>query len=126
MKRHTSQREALGRVFREADHPLTVGQILQRGRQSVPTLNQATVYRNLKLLTRDNIIRSLLHPILGMLYERADQNTHCHFYCRVCRCVYALPGCPPDHPFSLPAGFVLEDRDCFLTGVCPVCAGGAK
>lgn len=126
MKRRTSQRDALDRVFQETDHPLTVGQILERGRQSVDTLNQATVYRNLKLFTRNKLIRPVQHPVLGMLYERADQAPHCHFYCHMCRRVYALPGCPPDHPFPLPSGYRLEIHDCFLTGICPACAAGTK
>lgn len=127
MKRRTSQRAALDRVFRETAHPMTVEQILGLGRESVPTLNLTTVYRNLKRLTRNNLIRSILHPVLGVLYERTDKETHHHFYCRVCLRVYDLPGGLPDRPpFPIPAGFKIESHDSFFCGVCPVCAAGLK
>lgn len=126
MKRKTTQRTALEQVFLEEDHPLTIEQILACGRRTVETLNQATVYRTIKLLLDQGAIRQIHHPGLGTLYERADKAHHHHFYCRVCRRVYDLPGCMLDKQQAAPAGYVVEDHEYFLTGVCPACRQGAE
>lgn len=121
MKRKTSQRTALEQVFLEEDNPLTIEQILESGRRSVESLNQATVYRTIKLLLEKGTIRQIYHPSLGALYERADKDHHHHFYCRVCRRVYDVPGCVLDKQQAAPAGYVVEDHEYFLTGVCSAC-----
>ena len=50
MKRKTSQRAAIDQVFCQLDRPLGIEEILETGRMAVESLNQATVYRNVKLL----------------------------------------------------------------------------
>ncbi len=50
MKRKTSQRAAIEQVFCQLDRPLGIEEILETGRMAVESLNQATVYRNVKLL----------------------------------------------------------------------------
>ena len=50
MKRKTSQRAAIEQVFLPTDRPLGIEEILETGRMAVESLNQATVYRNVKLL----------------------------------------------------------------------------
>lgn len=121
MKRKTSQRTALEQVFLEEDNPLTIEQILESGRRSVESLNQATVYRTIKLLLEKGTIRQIYHPSLGTLYERTDKAHHHHFYCRICRRVYDVPGCVLDKLQAAPAGYVVEDHEYFLAGVCSAC-----
>lgn len=50
MKRMTKQRQAILDCFKQIDRPLGIEEILENASKSVPQLNQATVYRNLKLL----------------------------------------------------------------------------
>ncbi len=121
MKRNTTQRAAIEQVFCQQDRPLSVEEILEYGRGMVESLNQATVYRNIKLLLEAGWLRQLRHPHLGMLYERTSKGHHHHFHCRVCNRVYDLPGCPlKERTLELP-GFVVEDHELFLFGLCPEC-----
>ena len=53
LRRNTTQRMAIEEVFRQNDRPLGVDEVLAYGRKLVESLNQATVYRNLKLLVDD-------------------------------------------------------------------------
>lgn len=123
MKRKTSQRAAIEQVFRQQDRPLGVEQILKNGREIVESLNQATVYRNLKLLVEKGWLKQINHPSLGTLYEQTGKGHHHHFHCHACNRVFELPGCALNEEEAAPEGFVVEDHEVFLFGVCPSCAG---
>lgn len=122
MQRKTSQRTAIEQVFLDEDRPLSIGEILRLGRTRVESLNQATVYRNLKLLADSGWLRQINHPTMGPLYERTGKAHHHHFHCRDCNRVFELPGCSLNHEDAAPEGFIVEDHDIFLFGVCPSCA----
>ena len=121
MKRKTSQRAAIEQVFCQLDRPLGIEEILETGRMAVESLNQATVYRNVKLLLENGWLKQVCHPSLGTLYERTGKGHHHHFHCRVCNRVYDLPGCALNEREAAPSGFLVEDHECFLFGVCPAC-----
>ena len=58
MKRKTSQRAAIEQVFCQLDRPLGIEEILETGRMAVESLNQATVYRNVKLLLENELAQT--------------------------------------------------------------------
>ena len=120
MQRKTVQREAIQEVFLQAGRPLRLENILEHGRLLVPSLNQATVYRNLKLLVESGWLTQEQHPTLGAIYERSDREHHHHFYCNACDRIYELPGCPLNMA-ATPEGFVVEGHEIFLSGLCPAC-----
>ena len=122
MKRKTSQRVAIEQVFQRQDRPLRIDEILSEGRAIVESLNQATVYRNLKLLVDEGWLNQINHPALGTLYERAGKGHHHHFYCRGCNLVFDIPGCALNVDEAAPKGFVVEDHLIYLSGVCPSCS----
>ena len=105
MKRKTSQRAAIEQVFCQLDRPLGIEEILETGRMAVESLNQATVYRNVKLLLENGWLKQVCHPSLGTLYERTGKGHHHHFHCRVCNRVYDLPGCALNEREAAPSGF---------------------
>ena len=122
MKRKTSQRAALENVFKREDRPLGVEEILKLGRELVGSLNQATVYRNLKHMVETGHLRQISHPVLGTLYEKSGKGHHHHFHCRVCDRVFELPGCALNNETAALKEFITEDHEIFLFGVCPSCA----
>jgi Fur family ferric uptake transcriptional regulator len=121
MKHRTTQRDAIKQVIREKDRALDAAEILLAARQMVPSLNQSTVFRNLKLLIENGWLRKINHPARGPLYERTDKEHHHHFYCRSCKKVYELPGCALNENGLTPRGFVTEEHEVFLSGVCATC-----
>jgi Fur family ferric uptake transcriptional regulator len=120
MKRRTSQREAIQEVFLQQDRPMGVEDILLYGREFVASLNQATVYRNLKVLVDNGWLHQISHPALGTLYERSGKEHHHHFHCHSCNQIYCLAGCPLNHS-AHPDGFEVEEHELFLSGICPAC-----
>lgn len=126
MKRKTKQRTTILDVFRKQKRPLTVDEILKYGRKGVETLNQSTVYRNLKILINDGFLRRISHPSLGILYERTETEHHHHFHCRQCKRAYEVPCCLLRKDKIAPDKFVVEDHDVFLFGICPSCVRHKK
>ena len=121
IKRNTNQRAAIQDVFRNNDRPLSVEEILQAGRVTVETLNQATVYRNLKILTEEGWLKKINTPESGTLYEIAGKKHHHHFQCRSCDRVYEVKGCAFNDRRVTPPGFVIESHEVFLFGICASC-----
>lgn len=121
MRRYTAQRMAIEKVFRKHERPLSVDEVLKHGCKLVESLNQSTVYRNIKLLINEGWLKRISHPSLGTLYERAGKGHHHHFHCRKCKRVFELPGCALKEEGAAPDGFVVEDHEIFLFGICPSC-----
>ena len=123
MKRKTNQRNAIRKVFENDDRPLGIEEILEAGRQAVESLNQATVYRNLKLLVQNGWLKKINAPELGTLYEIAGKKHHHHFQCRACDRMFEIEGCAFNDRQSTPPGFITESHEVFLFGLCVSCKG---
>ena len=121
MKRKTNQRNAIQELFQKIDRPLGVDEILQAGRQTVGSLNQATVYRNLKILVQSGWLKKIHTPELGSLYEKAGKEHHHHFQCRSCDRLFEISGCAFNERSLTPPGFVTEGHEVYLFGLCPAC-----
>ena len=121
MKRKTTQREAIQDVFSRQDRPLGIEEILVHGRTIVASLNQATVYRNLKVLLEQGWLNQISHPSLGTLYERSGKGHHHHFHCHSCNKLYELSDCPPAIEAMAPKGFQVDSHEIFLSGTCSGC-----
>ena len=121
MGRKTAQKDAIKKAFLQKNRPLRVDDILRIGRKTVNSLNQATVYRNLKLLVESGWLRMVRHPDLGAFYERTGKEHHHHFHCHACNRLFDIPGCTLDDKQSIPPGFVTERHEVFLFGTCSSC-----
>jgi Fur family transcriptional regulator, ferric uptake regulator len=106
----------------DAERPLTVAEVLLKTQATIPSLNEATVYRNLRSLIEEGHLTQLAHPEAGALFERADQPHHHHFFCRQCLLVFNLPGCPLDKAKRKLHGFIAEGHEIFYRGLCRRCA----
>ena len=121
MKKRTSQRVAIADVFKHETGHMGVATILKTSRKTVPSLNQATVYRNLKLLVEEGCLHKVSHPLLGTLFERAESAHHHYFHCRVCERTIDIQGCSLKNKNAVPDGFLLENHEIFLFGICRSC-----
>lgn len=84
--RSTKQKQVvLNAVLSSCDHP-TAEVILQRSKIELPSINLATVYRNLNALVLENKIRRI--SISGG--DRFDKtlSSHAHFKCAKCQSVF--------------------------------------
>ncbi len=123
VQRKTKQLEAIRRVITEAGGPLTIDEIHRRASDESSNLGIATVYRTIKRLLQLGEVRSLVLPEGETRYEPLDRGHHHHFRCRLCDVVYDLDICPLSIPggTTLPGGFVVENHEVTLYGLCPSC-----
>lgn len=123
MARHTRQRELILQVVRSTmDHP-TADWVYRRARGHLPLISLGTVYRNLKNLAEEGVIREIHtggHP------ARFDGNTgrHYHIRCLGCGRVNDLP-MSVDPRFEEEAGRAMNFRvlghQLEVQGLCPLC-----
>jgi Fur family transcriptional regulator, ferric uptake regulator len=121
MKRKTNQRNAIQEVFRKIDRPLGINEILENGRRTVESLNQATVYRNLKILVENGWLKKINTPKQDVRYERAGKEHHHHFQCRFCDRLFEISGCAFNEQSATPPGFITEGHEVYLYGICSSC-----
>lgn len=122
-ERRTRQRESILGAIADAGVPVAPREILSRAQTRLKGLGLATVYRTLRLLAESGVVRVVEIPGDPPRYELADKAHHHHFSCRLCACVYEVPGCCGHFDEHLPPGFRLENHEVILFGVCKNCAG---
>lgn len=120
-KRNTTQRKLIEEIISSSMAPLSVQDILCEGKKNIKSLNLTTVYRNLKILIDCEWLKVVSHPTLGNLYEMREKRHHHHFHCHMCDRIYQLEGCPLKKSGISPPGFVLEDHEVYLSGICADC-----
>ncbi len=121
-QRQTRQRDAILRVLHSSSGPLPVPEIHALA-QKKTAVGIATVYRTLKMLQQNKQIRAVTLPSGETRYEGEPQAHHDHFQCRVCQQVFDLDVCPLrlKSGEKLPGGFLVEDHQMLLYGLCPSC-----
>lgn len=122
MERNTSQRAAILAAFQRAGRPLSPQEALAAASAGARGLGIATVYRNLKALAEEGVLALVSLPGESTArYEVCGKAHHHHFHCRRCRQVFEVEGCPGNIEPLVPRGFLLEDHEVVLYGLCVSC-----
>lgn len=125
MERNTSQRRAIQQVLQEAGRPLSPEEILKAAQAIAPGIGIATVYRALKDFTQEGWTSPVQIPGESARYEIAGKAHHHYFYCRSCHKAFDVDKCPGDLRKLAPKGFVLENHEVVLYGLCISCKTSA-
>jgi Fur family ferric uptake transcriptional regulator len=125
--RQSRQRELVLEVVRSTmDHP-TADWVYRQARRRLPRISLATVYRNLKQLAGEGLIRE----VHSSGQSRFDGNTgrHYHIRCLACGRVADLP-LSVDTRLEEQAGQATNYRilghEVEVHGLCPLCQGRAQ
>lgn len=121
MERQTKQRHAIEAAIREAGRPLLPAEVLTVAQRTVPGVNIATVYRCVKGLTEEGVVRTVDLPGEPARYEPADLHHHHHFRCDDCERVFDVPGCTKGLDTHVPGGFTVRAHEVVLFGRCAEC-----
>ena len=123
MTRRTEQKRAIQQAFGQTKRPLRPDEVLGVAQRVVPSLGIATVYRNLKRMCAEGVLRVVQLPgELTTMYELADLHHHHHFHCGRCERVFDVDVCPGDFAAMAPQGFVVQKHELVLYGSCAECA----
>jgi Fur family transcriptional regulator, ferric uptake regulator len=121
VKRNTRQKDTLRRIFAEVDQPIGPVELHERAKKTLPQLGLATVYRILKEMVSEGALITVDLPGESSRYEVAGKPHHHHFHCRRCHKVFEVEGCGMGGASTLPKGFVVEDHQVTLYGLCDRC-----
>ena len=98
--------------------------VYQRMREQFPDVSLGTVYRNLKQLSEEGLIKSV-GVVDGQERFDARISPHSHFVCNQCGAVQDLPNCVSEEtiaPLGEEYGFVEQSYELHIYGVCKDCA----
>ncbi|QTW19998.1 Fur family transcriptional regulator [Comamonas kerstersii] len=126
MQRSTKQRAAIDSVLRHIGRPLSPQEILSLAQRQLPSLGIATVYRAIKQMEQEKLIKEVHLPGRPPLYEAGHLDHHHHFQCKVCSKVFDFEGCPGNLAEFAPSGFLVESHEITLYGVCADCLKSNK
>lgn len=121
MERSTVQRSAIRDALHRAGRPLLAQEVLELACASVPRIGIATIYRNLKTMVDEGLLRQVVLPGENPRFELSSHGHHHHFQCNKCQRVFDIHSCPTDLAALAPQGFRIEDHDLTLYGRCKDC-----
>jgi Fur family ferric uptake transcriptional regulator len=122
MIRVTQQGNAIRQILQIAGRPLSPQEIFDMAQKEVSGLGIATVYRNLKSLQQEGAVVAVELPGQSPRWELAPESHHHHFLCNTCDKLYEINACPEDLQRLLPEGYILEEHDILLRGLCNDCS----
>lgn len=108
----------------DAHHPMTMMDIAG----VLETVDKSNVFRTLATFREHHLVHAFEAGDEGTQYEvcRADvqdpfdDDTHVHFHCNKCHCVYCLEDVPVPE-VRCPEGFDIHGVSYVLNGICPKC-----
>lgn len=122
--RLTPQRDILLRALSETTGHPTADDLVKKVRKVLPTVSQATVYRNVQEMVRAGLIGTLERSGAAVQFE-VNPDHHHHFMCRCCGQVWDIyldqVALRLDRRRSPLSGFQIDRRDVQLHGVCARC-----
>ena len=116
-------------IWRTVRHHFTDAFSLADVEAALPTVDRSTIFRTLTLLNGHHLLHEIDDGSGSQKYCvcHLDDTRHClghvHLMCRRCHKTFCLqkvhiPGVP------LPAGFVMEEAEYVVKGLCPQCSHG--
>lgn len=126
--RVTRQRQLILDAICEGGGHTTLEAIFARAHARIPTLNLATLYRNLDFLCRQRLVVAIRLEGDQTVYEIAGDHPHHHLICRACGALLTLDHEPVDAFFDqirAGCGFQADMDHLALYGLCQGCAQAA-
>ncbi len=121
-RRNTIQKPLLFDAIQSLDHP-TAAELLERIRQTYPSISMGTVYRNVNLLIEEGKVRRLAMPDSPDRYD-LELHQHYHMTCAQCGQLFNIES--PylqelDRSIEQSTGFSIQSHTIFFQGICPHC-----
>lgn len=122
--RHTPGREVLLQLLMNSANPMTQEEI---SRELIEAgLNRVTIYRALDSFTKAGIVHRVENGdrVWKFAFCGCGNQGHCHphFICRNCGKVECLVGIKLPNIPKPKAGYIIEEREFYLRGLCARCS----
>ncbi|MFC7322854.1 Fur family transcriptional regulator [Halobacillus campisalis] len=121
--KRTRQRERILEIFVKQDQYIAAKSILKEIQEDFPGVSYDTIYRNLYLLTDEEILEAT--ELGGEKHFRLGCDTqghHHHFICTDCGKTKSIEFCPMESINENLKGYDIENHKFEIYGKCPVCS----
>ena len=121
--RLTPQRLVILEVLKNAQDHLTPAEIFQQVSPTMPGMTEATVYRTLDFLAKQNLVL-VAHMGKGQLVYEYAENDHHHLICSQCGYMVEIEHEQLKNLYeqlSRKTGFQVDSIHTTFFGLCPVC-----
>lgn len=125
MERKTIQRQVILKVIEKLEHS-TIPDILDACKKSFASISVATVYRNLEILEKENLIRRIPTKFREDVYESTTKSIHDHFICNECYSIVDLSRKENFEPFVNEYGDQVTEKTITYYGTCLDCLNSKK
>ena len=123
--RNTKQKQFILDILHTTKSHPTIGEIYKEVKEKDSSIGQATVYRNINRLYKENkLVRISIH---GIEHYDINKENHFHLYCKKCRKLYDIFD---DDYFALISKIEKEKKlqiehiNTLLEGICEDCIDG--
>jgi len=119
-RRNTQQRQIILNIIKSTNTHPTADWIYRKAREYIPNISLGTIYRNIKILKEEGLIKELSDGKLARFDGRIDR--HFHFKCVSCGSIYDIEA--DDIKFSdrlKEKGFLILEYEISMSGVCKSC-----
>ena len=127
-QRNTVQRQiVLDALLKLNTHP-AIDEIYAEIHQAHPSISKTTIYRNLRQLAENGVIRQVSLPD-GLERYDGTMAQHHHFRCRNCGVIFDVDVDAPtgmDEAVRRKYGFRVDAHDIAFQGICSKCGGTRK
>lgn len=117
------QRNLILKIVRSTHCHPSADWIFEQARKSIPNISLGTVYRNLRLLSREGKIQEVSFSDGVNRYD-GDMRNHHHIRCKYCECVEDVPHVSQTFPLEQIeqiTGYRIYSMRLEFLGVCPAC-----
>lgn len=120
----TPNRLLVMRELARAASPLSLREL----EDSIDTMDKSSIFRTLRLFAANHLVHQIDDGSGSVKFELCHvrvhdalhDDEHVHFYCRRCRRTFCLDDIPVPR-VSLPRGYVAEETNYVVKGLCPAC-----
>ena len=123
MERNTIQRQIILSALQKMDTHPTIEEVYAEIHKEHQAISKTTIYRNLRQLAQDSLIRQVSLPDGLERYDRLTTQHH-HFKCNKCGAIFDVDiEYPADINGTIQEkyGFQVDKHDVVFTGFCQKC-----
>ena len=124
MGRNTVQRQIILSGLKKMDIHPTIDELYAEIRKEHPAISKTTVYRNLRQLAKDGIIKQVSLPDGLERYDRSNTQHH-HFNCTKCDCILDVEIenlADINEIIQKKYGFLVDNHNIVFAGTCKECS----
>lgn len=122
--KNTRSRRAILNILEHSDRPLTAEDIFIKAREYGSMVNLSTIYRNLELMEKNNLIEKTIINDGKARYELSGEKHRHHLVCINCNKMVTIENCPLEKlakEVGHTTKFDITGHRLELYGVCPEC-----